>query len=111
MSDADRLTRSDIVVTVLVAGGEDAVYNPIQVQKLLFIVDREISDRIGGPFFDFRPYHYGPCDTAVFAVLDGLATDGELQIDGTRRYAQFVLTRTGRRRGDSPPWCASTCRP
>ena len=35
---------------------EDVIYTPVQVQKLLFLIDRKIGNNIGGPFFKFKPY-------------------------------------------------------
>ncbi len=91
--------RSDIVTASFAAGGPGAVFDPIRVQKLLFLVDREVSERIGGPHFDFRPYHYGPFDAVVYRVLGDLATEGDMCVDSAGRYPRYLLTDTGYRRG------------
>lgn len=91
--------RSDIVTASFAAGGPGAAFDPIRVQKLLFLVDREVSERVGGPYFDFRPYHYGPFDPAVYRVLDDLAAAGVLWTDSSGRYPRYLLTETGYRRG------------
>ncbi len=52
--------RGDILAAAFAAAGPGAAFDPIRVQKLLFLIDREVTERIGGPFFHFRPYHYGP---------------------------------------------------
>ena len=69
-------------------------YSPVQMQKLLFLLDREagLSD---GPFFDFQPYSYGPFDKAVYEVLEDLAASGLVTInhDGVTRI--YSLTPTG----------------
>lgn len=61
------------------AGGRR--YSPVQIQKLMFLLDREISDLIGGPYFVFQPYHYGPFDKDVYAVLETLADQGLVDLD------------------------------
>ena len=91
--------RSDIVTASFAAGGPGAAFDPIRVQKLLFLVDREVSERIGGPFFDFQPYHYGPFDADVYRVIDELATAEDVRIDGSGLYPCYFLTESGYRRG------------
>ena len=91
--------RSDIVTAAFAAGGPGAVFDPIRTQKLLFLVDREVSERIGGPYFEFRPYRYGPFDAAVYRVLEELAKAEEVRVDGSGRYPRYVLTESGYRRG------------
>ena len=87
--------RSDIVLAALAAGGSDARYNPVQIQKLLFLVDREIPDDIGGPHFDFQPYHYGPYDGTVFAVAERQVEDGKAIVDWSGPYRVHCLSETG----------------
>ena len=91
--------RSDTVTAAFAAGGPGAAYDPIRAQNLLFLVDREVSDRIGGPFFDFRPYHYGPFDRAVYAVIGELEAAGNARVDTSGPYPHYLLTTTGYRRG------------
>ena len=92
-------SRSDIVTAAFAAGGPGAVFDSIRAQKLLFLIDREVSDRIGGPFFDFRPYHYGPFDRAVYGVIGELVAAGTARIDTSGPYPHYLLTQTGYWRG------------
>lgn len=91
--------RFDIVLAAMAAGGPEARYDPVRVQKLFFLIDREIPQYIDGPHFHFEPYHYGPFDKAVYEGLDGLAERGEIKVDTTRRYNQYSLTDSGYERG------------
>ena len=91
--------RLDIVTASFAAGGPAVAFDPIRVQKLLFLVDREVSGRIGGPYFDFRPYRYGPFDAAVYRVLEDLERTGHVWIDVSGRYHRYLLTDSGERRG------------
>ena len=91
--------RFDILLAAMAAGGPEARYDPVRVQKLFFLLDREIPQYIDGPYFHFEPYHYGPFDKAVYEDLDELAERGEISIDTTRRYNQYSLTDSGYERG------------
>lgn len=75
-------------------------YTPVQVQKLLFLIDREIPRLVGGPLFDFAPYDYGPFDKRVYETLEALAEPGLVidQYRGTMRV--FSLTPSGQAKGD-----------
>ena len=91
--------RADIVLAAMAAGGVKARYDPVRVQKLYFLIDREISEFIGGPYFHFKPSHYGPFDIAVYEDLDELAEQGKINIDTTGRYNRYSLTDSGHARG------------
>lgn len=91
--------RSDIVAASFAAAGPHAAFDPLRVQKLLFLVDREVSERIGGPYFDFRPYRYGPFDPVLYRVLDDLARAKDVRFDDSGRYRRYLLSDKGYRRG------------
>jgi uncharacterized protein YwgA len=93
------MERGDLVLMVL-AAGEGAPHTPVQVQKLLFLVDRRLGPRISGPYFDFKPYFYGPFDREVYVELETLAGRRLLEIcsEGTRR--SYRLTSDGQQKGD-----------
>jgi hypothetical protein len=76
-----------------------AVHTPVQVQKLFFLIDRNISDQVDGPHFNFVPYNYGPFDHSVYRVLEELAVEGyvELVRDGT--WTSYRLTQQGQELG------------
>ena len=91
--------RFDIVLAAMAAGGTGARYDPVRVQKLFFLIDRETSEFIDGPYFHFEPYHYGPFDKAVYEDLDELAEQGKINIDTAGRYNRYSLTGSGHARG------------
>lgn len=95
------MNRRDFTLAALAASNRHPV-TPVQLQKLLFILDRNIGARLGGSGFNFQPYHYGPFDRAVYSTLDqldyeGLAEISELPNSSRRQYA---LTDAGQRTGD-----------
>ena len=93
--------RRDIVAAAFAGAGSGAVYDPIRVQNLLFLIDRVVSDRIGGPFFDFHPGPYGPFDGAVYDVIGEMAAAGDAVIDESDRYLRYLLTEPGRAKGEA----------
>lgn len=89
------LTRQDAILSALAAGGENATFSPVQVQKLFFLIDRKAAYLFGGPHFAFRPYDYGPFDHAVYDQLTFLVFGGYVQVSGSGRYRSYSLTPTG----------------
>ena len=91
--------REDIVAAAFAASGPGASFDPIRVQKLLFLIDREVAERIGGPFFHFRPYHYGPFDRTIYDVIGRLVVVGDARDDSSGSDPRYLLTKAGYRRG------------
>ena len=89
------MKRSEVVLAAMAAGGSGARYSPVQLQKLLFLIDREIPEYVGGPHFRFKPYYYGPFDKEVYAEIFALARGRFVNIDTTERYCLFLLTGSG----------------
>ncbi len=92
------LTPRQAIVLAALATESGAEYAPVQVQKLFFLIDENVSAAFGGKQFSFEPYDYGPFDSAVYHELDTLARMGFVRIEskgpsaGHRRY---VLTPAG----------------
>ena len=89
------LAREDVTLSALAAGGENAVFSPVQVQKLFFLIDRKAAHLLGGPHFAFRPYDYGPFYFAVYDQLLALGFSGQVQFSGSGRYRLYSLTPKG----------------
>ena len=83
----------------MAAAGADARFDPVRLQKYFFLLDRELDGECGCPHFDFRPYHYGPFDRAVYVQLDQLVGEGLAVVDESRRYRLYGLTEEGLERG------------
>ncbi len=93
------MSRRRIVLGSLAAGGADAVFNRVQIQQLLFLIDREIPNLVDGPHFEFTPCHFGPFDKSVYEVLDELSAEGLVRIDEAGQYPNYALTARGFRQG------------
>ncbi len=74
-------------------------FSPVQVQKLLFLIDKNLSPAVGGPFFEFRPYDYGPFDKNVYLELEKLSSQGLVGITYGNSASQrwYSLTPEGDR--------------
>lgn len=99
MGSTNRLSQEDMTLAALAPAG-GAPHSPVQVQKLLFLIDRNLSSLLGGPSFDFQPYHYGPFDRDVYATLEGLAKQGLVEITQGQgnKWPDYRLTATGQSR-------------
>ena len=98
------MSRDELILAALAAGGENAAYRPVQVQKLFFLIDREASALVGGPHFDFQPYDYGPFDRDVYTELDNLAERRLVTAQSTGAYRVYSLSYEGYQRGDDILW-------
>ena len=83
----------------------DSSFEPVQVQKLLFLMDENIADEMNGKQFAFAPYDYGPFDKEVYAELEALQEKGLAYI--TARISSpsitgrtYSLTYAGQKQGE-----------
>lgn len=92
------MNRQEFMLAAL-AAGDGALHRPVQLQKMFFMFDREIPERIGGPHFHFEPYSYGPYDKEVYAELDRLAERGLARRVKENTWSSFELTLKGQMEG------------
>lgn len=78
------MNKLDLLLTAL-AAGDKSEYTPVQIQKLMFLLDKNISNRIGGPFYNFRPYDYGPFDASIYEDLRELERQGFISTSPSNR--------------------------
>jgi hypothetical protein len=96
------MNRRDFVMAVLSTSHGQA-WTPVQVQKIFFLLDKKIGDRVGGPFWNFSAYDYGPFDACVYDEIENLEHFGDSVVNrppfgGMRTFA---LTSTGQHKGES----------
>lgn len=95
----DRMSRQEAILAAL-APGKGHRHTPVQVQKLLFLIDRQIPNLVDGPHFNFRPYHYGPFDRAVYTELERLSTFEFIDVHEHGSIRSYALTASGERQAD-----------
>jgi hypothetical protein len=90
------MDRNEVVLAILAASNGEP-YSPVQLQKSLFLVDRTLGHRIGGPFFDFQPYDYGPFDAGVYDTTTALNSKGlvEIRRDPGTSVRKYLATPDG----------------
>jgi uncharacterized protein YwgA len=93
------MTRRQLVLASL-APARGATHSPVQVQKLLFLIDRQMPELVDGPRFQFTAYHYGPFDKAVYQEIEALVADGLAHISNEGNSRVFSLTAEGQRVGE-----------
>lgn len=96
------MNRTEYVLAAMSAAERQA-FSPVQVQKLFFLLDRNVSGIIGGPFFDSAPYDYGPFDKDVYHTLNLLRKKGYVEVRGHswHRTRAYCLTEDGQKNGSA----------
>lgn len=93
------MQRSQLVLAALsVANG--ALHTPVQVQKLFFLIDREISELVDGPHFNFQAYNYGPFDQEVYRELENLQLFELAETVPQGSWSGYRLTIQGQEQGE-----------
>ena len=106
LSRTSLMLKQDILLAAL-ASSRGTAYSPIQIQKLLFLVDRRMGRDIGGPFFDFIPYSYGPFDRSIYDLLTLLIRKGlvaEVDVPG-ENWKLYRPTSSGQVKGEQALAC------
>lgn len=100
-TSSNSMDRDRYMLAVLSAS-RGADYTPIQIQKLFFLLDRKLGDAIGGPYFNFIPYHYGPFDKNVYKALNTLEVVNlvDLKQEGFNNIKKYRLTVDGQKTGE-----------
>lgn len=96
------MNRQELILSILsVSDSGSSVYTPVQIQKLLFLIDKNASSSIGGPFFNFIPYHYGPFDKSIYREMENLGNNGyvDVQINFNNNKKEYKLTSLGMQNG------------
>ena len=69
-------------------------FSPVQVQKLFFLLDKNVAVQTKGPHFNFKPYDYGPFDKDVYLELENLRSDGLAEILMPRSHGSRIYKLT-----------------
>ena len=71
--------------------------SPVQLQKVLFLIGKNLPDEVGDSYYEFIPYNYGPFDQRVYSDADSLIKDElvqTIQVSG-RSWAYYIVTPPG----------------
>ena len=98
--------------------GENGL-SPVQIQKALFLLGKELSADIGDGFYAFEPYNYGPFCKVIYGDAEDLADEGLVVVSSrtgmNRRYSHFTITPSGQQQAgeverSAPPKAVSYLR-
>lgn len=95
------MDRLELTQAALSAAGRGAEFHALQLQNLLFLIDREVAVECGGPFFAFEASRYGPYDGSVFDVAESLAGVNRVAIRSTGPIWALSLTEEGYAAGEA----------
>jgi len=84
----------------MLALGNGAAYQPVQIQKAMFLLTDKLAHIVDdGPGFAFRPYDYGPFDEEVYRVAEDEARKGLVEIGNSGRWKTYAASKEGIARG------------
>lgn len=95
------MTREEVILAAFApAKGES--HSPVQVQKLLFLIERRAAKEVGGKKFEFAAYDYGPFDQSIYADLRALSKAGLVEIVGDQnsKGRRYRLTASGQKQAE-----------
>lgn len=100
MPNSRAIKREAFVLAAMVPAGK-GLFSPVQIQKLLFLLDENVAKQTDKPHFNYQPYHYGPFDKNVYEVLEQLEKKGlvEVKVSGVNGRRTYGLTDVGHRAG------------
>ncbi len=95
------MLKNDLVLAAL-ASSNGSAFSPVQIQKLLFLIDRRMGRDLGGPFFNFIPYNYGPFDRGIYDSLESLIRKGLVSETGVanEKWKLYRPTPAGQTKGE-----------
>lgn len=79
-------------ILIALQAADRSCLSPVQLQKSLFVLGERRSEALSGPFYDFRPYHYGPFDADIYRDSDNLAAHGLIEIHRVRNASVRVYS-------------------
>jgi len=94
-----QMNRKDwTLMTIALAKGSPL--SPIQLQKSLFILGEQCKKDIGGNFYKFIPYNYGPFNPDIYSDAESLVVEELVRIEKApdKQWAEYSITTEGKTR-------------
>lgn len=87
------MKRTDLILLML---NQHECFSPVQIQKAMFLIDRNLPDVFDEEKFSFSAYDYGPFDRQVYDDIEKLSLSGLAEIDTSGKYRKYKLTPRGK---------------
>ena len=96
-----QIAKRDWTLLAICAADGQAL-SPVQLQKVLFLLGQKLPKEVGGDFYSFKPYDYGPFDASIYTDADLLAKDGlvAIQTYPGQRWVEYAATTAGMERAE-----------
>ena len=95
------MTKRELLLACL-AAARGGTYEPVQIQKLVFLFQEKAPAAFRKRPFKFIPYNYGPFDQTIYSELAQMASEGLVRFwpgtYGTPR--SYDLTESGKKTAD-----------
>lgn len=94
------MKREDWLLLVLTSAEGDSL-SPVQLQKSLFLLGQLMPKKVGKNYYNFKPYHYGPFDPAIYSDAESPAMSDLVTIERIpgRGWASYSATPAGLQKG------------
>ena len=89
------MQKADLLLAALASGNVETS-TPADVQRLLFLISRQMPEAIDDPPFKFVVCDYGPFDPRVYGLLEELAHESYVSVE--RPWRAVALTPAGKER-------------
>ena len=91
----------DEMILAAMAPEKGSSFTPVQIQKLMFLIDEELAEDLGGKLFKFKPYNYGPFDRELYYLLDALVESRDVELVSVlgQQWSKFRATDKGQAKG------------
>lgn len=90
------MERKDWTLLVINAAGPSGL-SPVQLQKCLFLIGKNLPEVVGDSFYQFIPYNYGPFDQAIYVDAQRLIDEKLVtfaQVAG-KTWGFYIITLQG----------------
>ncbi len=84
------------LLALAAAGGREV--SPVQLQKSMFLLGRQMPEAVGDGFYKFEPYNYGPFDRRVYVDAEHMQAQGLTSLNNQGRFTTYAATPQGMRR-------------
>jgi hypothetical protein len=96
-----RVFAEDWLLVAIAAGGAKGL-TPVQLQKAMFLLGKEMPDVVGDNFYTFDKYNYGPFSRQVYRDADTFVSDALVvaKPHGSQPWSDYLITPDGLRRAE-----------
>jgi len=93
------MSRQELILAAL-STARGGSFSPVEIQKMFFLIDKNIPEEVCGPHFDFKPWNYGPFDKSVYFEMNKLSDEGLVNIEHFGRLRSYKNSIEGQSKGE-----------